>query len=365
MNIFCFKKYSFIVFFLLVLLSCESDVEITWVNPIILSVEDAEIFRIENEDIMNAFILDSFLIIKPYYDSIKIHVYNKDNLQLITKFGTAGMAPFELPFSFPLTNASITQKSNCILFYDIRTFQYKTINLDKYLSGGNVGECITSTPMDQELFFSVYLTQLDKNKFAARTDQPYQGMLFIYDTLKKEKKLIDYTPNKKIDERAKGFLYHGLLNANGSKNSLVYASRNFDQVLFYDLEGNLQKKHVFSSLKMPELNKNPIPGIVNPFLYALSTYATTDFCFVNRACQQFSSDFEQPLKPSQLLVFTWDGVMVKAFELPAVSTTSRFDICYDEEYGNLYSFYTSLEENDPHVIVRKYKIGNHLQTHVP
>ena len=365
MNIFCFKKIYLTVFFLLVLLSCDNDVEITRVNPIILSVEDAEIFRIEDEGIETAFILDSFLIIKSYYDSIKIHVYNKDNLQLITKFGTVGMAPFELPNSLPLKNASITQKSNRILFYDTRTYQFKTINLDKYLSGGNVVECITSTPMDNDLVLATYLTQLDNNKFAARTNQPNQGMFYIYDTVKKEKKLIDYTPNKNVDERTKGFLYYGELNANSSKNSIVYATRLFDQVLFYDLDGNLQKKHVFSPLKMPDLDRNPISGTVHSFEYALSTYATTNFCFVNRACQQFSPDLEQPPKPSQLLVFTWDGVIVNAFELPAVTRTSRPDICYDEESGYLYSFFTSMEENDPHVIVRKYKIGDYLQTNVP
>jgi len=62
-----------------------------------------------------------------------------------------------------------------------------------------MAECITSTPMDQDLFFAVYLTQLDNTKFAARNNQPDQGMFFIYDTLKKEKKIIDYTPNKNID----------------------------------------------------------------------------------------------------------------------------------------------------------------------
>ena len=360
MFVFHFIIKTALLFIFLSLLSCDNDVEITHVNPIILSIEDAETFRIEDGCYESVFILDSFLIMNAHCDSNKIHVFNKENLQLITKFGTGGMAPFELPYTHPLNNSSITQKNDHLLFYDLRVFQFKTINLEKYLTEGNIAECITSVPMDKALFFSIYLSQLDMHKFAARSTTPMEGTFFIYDTLKKEKKYIGYESKNKLDERTNLHIYFGELNANGSKNSMVFASRFFDQVMFYDLEGNLQKKHVFSPLKMPELPKQ-FPGPLKKlFTYAYSTYATSDFCFVHRACQLFSSDIEQPLKPSQILVFTWNGVLVNAFELPAISPTSRPHICFDEEYGYLYSFYTSMEVNDPHIVVRKYKINDYL-----
>ena len=117
---------------------------------------------------------------------------------------------------------------------------------------------------------------------------------------------------------------------------------------------------MFSPLIIPELPKQFSGPVKRLFTYAVSTYATSDFCFVHRACQLFSSDIEQTIKPSQLLVFTWDGLLVNTFEVPAISPTSRLHICYDEEFGYLYSFYTSMDESDPHVMVRKYKINNHL-----
>ena len=349
------KKHILLVMSFLLIISCnENDVEITPINQSYLSI-DSEAYRIAEGCYERVFILDSFLIMTTRCDDAKIHVYNKKNLQLITKFGTEGLAPFELPRVWQFNNSSITDQCNSIHFYDARLWQMKTINLNKILSGENIADCISSNNMDKFLFFSHNLTMLDNHKIAGRLiDEPVsKGMFFIYDTLKKETKWINYVPKIKIPEGYRVAVFYGVLNANISKNSIIYASSYFDQVLFYDLEGNLKKQHIFSKLKAPKLS-NQIKWVENGSIwYANSTYATDEYCFVYRVCQPILENSQNPT--IQILVFNWDGLLVNAFEIPYVS-----HICYDEEFGFFYTIERSREENDPYVMVRKYKIDDYL-----
>ena len=77
-------------------------------------------------------------------------------------------------------------------------------------------------------------------------------------------------------------IHYGVLNSNRSKKTIVYATRYFDQVLFYDLGGNLLKQHIFSPLKSPPLNQYKFPALPGSFIYAASTFATPDYCFIRR-----------------------------------------------------------------------------------
>ena len=354
----------FSFFCISLLLSCEKDVEITLLNLIDLP-EKHDVFRIDEEGFfLNAFILDSFIIINTNKNDDKIHVYNKKNLDFITKFGTEGLAPFELLAIEPLTNASITQKSNSILFVDTKVRQYKTINLNKYLLERNIANSISSSPIDRSdihLSFSS-LAKLNENKFAVLSqNNAEKGMFSIYDTLEKETKYIEHVPKiRGVEDRYKFLLHYGSINANSFKKSIVFASLNFDYILFYDLNGILQKRYYFSKLKMPELS-NQFSGPVNESIrYTLNTYASSEYCFFYRACQSTIEDGYYNLqKPTQLLVFSWDGLLVNAFNLPICSNQFRF--CYDDEFGYLYLFEHSSEENDPHIIVHKYKLKDYLQ----
>ena len=352
------KQIFFLFFSPSLFFSCEQEIEITPLNLIDLP-EASEVYRIEEiGHYWNPFIIDSFLIMSAISMDEKIHVYNKNNLQLIKKFGADGLAPFDLPQVHTLNNASISQNCNSILFYDVKVRQFKTINLEKLVLGGTVNDCINSNAMDRNLFLSTELTLLNDHKFAARQMGQFEadGMFFIYDTLKKEKKHIDFVPKKRVEKKYTSMLYDGVINANGLKNSIVYASQRFNHVLFYDLNGNLQKQHVFSALNMPELSKQ-FPGPVNEsIVYAADTYATSEFCFVYRLCESISVTNQS----AQLLVFSWDGLLVNAFNLPEYP--DMFAFCYDEEFGYLYLIEDSEEIDDPHIIIRKYKIDEYLLT---
>ena len=354
------KKIFFSIFLFLLIQSCKKDVEITSINPIKFP-EECEVFKIEEGCYGQMFIIDSFLIMTAFCsleeDLKRIHVYNKENLQLITKFGTTGLGPYEFPGSIkPLTTI---QHSNSISFYDPKIWHFKTINLDKYLLGDNIVNCIISTPMDPILINKDYIKVLDKHQFIGRYNNPdLEGMFFIYDTLNKQMKWIDPVPEVRgVELRNKIYLHDGEFIANSSKNSILYATKFFDQVLFYDFKGNLLKQYVFSPLKKPLFDKRYLLPARGSFMYGISAFATSEYCFVVRwGIRSGSIEPDHPPIPTQLLVFNWDGLFIRAFD---EFFGARF--CYDEEFGIIYTFDSSKEENDPYITVRKYRIGDYLQ----
>ena len=351
---------SLSIFFLV--LSCkekEEDYSITSLNPVKLP-EESESYRIEEGCYSSFFILDSFLIMTPLCNlernsevDKKIYVFNKKTLQLVAKFGTRGMANFEfLSTIFPLS--TVRQKSDSILFYDSMSKHFKTVNLNKFLSGVTVADCISSTAMYQDLMSAVSLKIVDESKFVCRSHQDAErtiSMFFIYDTKKNEMKRTKPIPNLKVDEQHRKFLYHGVLGANGSKKSIVYSTRYFDQIIFYDLNGNIMKHHVFSPLIKPELsNQYLVPVPESTLNYALDIYETSAYCFLTTRCYQFGDN------QRNLLIFNWEGLLINTFEF-----FPNTRICYDEEFECLYTFESSEEENDPYMTVRKYNIGEYLK----
>ena len=105
------------------------------------------------------------------------------------------------------------------------------------------------------------------------------------------------------------------------------------------------------------LSSNQILPLEGSFMFAQSAFATSEYCFVCRwGGRQGSVKPDDPLPPKQLLVFNWDGILVKAFD--EYYNGGRY--CYDDEFGMLYTFESSKEENDPYVTVRKYHIGDYL-----
>jgi len=342
--------------------SCNNkDVEITQLNPIKFP-EASEEFRIEEYCYYKLFIIDSFLITTSLCDLDgeikKIHVYNKKNLQLITKFGTEGLASYSFPGN--IVPLSTIQNSNNLRFYDPKIWQFKTVNLDKYLMDGKIAECVTSSPMDQDLIGKYYINELDEQLFMGRDHTPLlEGMFFIYDAKKKKMNWIEPVPNLKgISLYHKVDLHYGELIANRSKKTILFATRYFDQVLFYDFKGKLLKQHIFSPLKKPVLNDNERLPVRGSFFYAFEAFATSEYCFIRRwGGRTGTIGIDDPPLKHQLVVFNWDGLLINVFD---EYTGSQF--CYDEEFGNIYTLEYSKEENDPHTIIRKYHICDYLKT---
>ena len=356
----------FIPFFLTsIMLSCEQDIEFTTISLINLP-EVSETFRIDEGCYEEVFVLDSFLIMMARCDDYKIHVYDKNNLKFITKFGTAGQGPCDFNVAKPLQNSSSSLNSNNIILFDTRLFQLKTVNLNKLLSNENIANCVFSAPVDRDLRYMREINKLGESKFAAVGMSNYgkEGLFVIMDTLTKENQWIEFLPKKRMPDRYKRLVYYGFLGANSDKNSIIYASRYFDQILFYDMKGQLKNRHVFSKLKMPELSKQYSGPVFESIYYSVYMYASPNYCFVFRLNQNPPPEGEDEhvyRHPTQLLVYNWDGVLVKAFEIP-VSLSSFNFLCYDDEFGYLYLSDRSTEENDMYETVRKIKIGDYLRT---
>jgi len=364
-----FKEKAFLfVFMLLYFQSCtNNDIDITPINPTKFP-ESFETFRIEEGCYSNLFVIDSFLIMTANCNledndkETRIHVYNKENLKLITKFSTVGLASYEFSSTaFPL---STIQKSDQIRFYDSNIWHFKTINLDKFLFGETINECFISTPMEKNLIGNYNIKILDEYRFMGRNQSPFQkGMFFIYDTQKKEMNWIEPIPKVRgVKVQHKVDLHYGNFIANNPKNIILYSSKFFDQVLFYDYNRKLLKHYAFSPLKTPILYENERLPATGSLMYFFNVFATSEYFFVNRRGGKLLAVGSEPLAPDdpsyikQLLVFSWDGSLIKTFN---EYIGDRF--CYDNEFDVFYTIESSDSENDPHTIVRKFYLGDYLK----
>jgi hypothetical protein len=252
----------------------------------------------------------------------------------------------------PYTNVPITKLIGDIDFYDVGLWQNKNIDLKCLLSEKTEKDCIRTHSLDKDLFFSWYLTFLNDTLIAGKSIDESNGMFFIYNTRTKTKKWTKYNPKTKVDKKYRKSLYSGVINANPSKSSILFASRHFDQILFYDFEGNVTKEYYFSELKTPELSLD-FNGVSNQSVtYAISTCATSKYCYVFRILQSMQDIITNPEEFAQILVFGWEGTLKNVYKLPVLPEC----FCVDGKDEFLYLIKSNKEANEPFVKIIKYSI---------
>jgi hypothetical protein len=174
MNFFLLFK---MICLLVILISCKNDYTITPL-PESSPVNEIAIKEIPSYCYLDAFIIDSLLILTTECDDYVFHVYHKESLELITKFGEKGRAPFEFDRPRPF---NIRINSNIFDFYDVNLFQYKYINFKKILSGEPVPDCVTMNYFENELSDAHMLNYINSNAIAGRSFSEINGMIFIFD----------------------------------------------------------------------------------------------------------------------------------------------------------------------------------------
>jgi hypothetical protein len=348
------KKLLLIIVIGLLIISCNKKKSI-----VITSLEYTKILTEERTYVIpegcydNVFIIDSMMVLTSLCDDKKIHVYNKETFELIEKFGTKGSAPFELSKPWTFTNTSITSKNDSLNFYDVSLWKYINVKLNKIISGEKISDCISSNSLDKNLFFSSNLTVLNNDQIAGMSIDESKGLFFIYDAYTENKKWIEYHPEMKMDEKHRKSLYSGVITANPSRNTIIHASRYFDQVSFYDITGNLTKEYYFSDLKIPLLSSD-FNGVSNEMTtYAVNIYPTLEHCYIFRIDQSMNDILNKPKQQAHILVFNWDGLLIDAYEFLILPEL----FCVDEESGHLYLIKSNQDENNLSVNVIKYKIN--------
>ena len=279
-----------------------------------------------------AFIKDSFIVLITSCDDNYFHIFNKNTLKLVRKFGKKGKAPFE--FHFPqsyVTNTS--SKFNCpeIDIYDVNLVKDYKIDIPGIASGlKEPFEGITSQITNKKLAFSNGLGVLQGNKIAGRGLDESKGLFYIYDNISGSKRWIDYKPRFSIKDRYKMMAYYGYLSSNSTR--IVYASRFMDEVLFYNSDGELMNEHYFSSVKKPILSKKFSGVDEESMLYFVNSYGTPDFCYVIRLAYTAKDLHKSQDRTCKILSFDWDGNLKNVYQYHSFPQC----FCVDEATKTMY-----------------------------
>jgi hypothetical protein len=268
------------------------------------------------------------------------HIYNKFDLRFLGKAGTKGQAPFEFLNPYIYKTSTTTDEKDCIEFYDSHLMQSKKVDFKKILVGERIANCVVSEKLDNKLMFCHEFLILDKNRIAGLSIDESKGLFFIYD---KEKKWVDFHPHPKrnLEERYYMQVYYAQLGANSSKGVIVYAAMCYDEILFFDLSGNLKKKYYFSELIQPELATQFTGVSLDANMYSVKTYGTSEKFYVLKV-NQSQNQIENPILPVQILSFDWDGNLIDVYQLDFIPKT----FCVDEETQTIFLIQNNNVESD-------------------
>jgi hypothetical protein len=129
--------------------------------------------------------------------------------------------------------------------------------------------------------------------------------------------------------------FYGELKSNSKE--IFYATRYFDQVLFYDSSGKLLKEYYFSKLNKPILSRN-FSGVDDESpIFFKNAYGTEDFCYFLRLGWKGTDLFERKYHPTNVLVFNWNGDLVKVHDL----NSCPFLFCVDNDNTTLFGLFNN------------------------
>jgi hypothetical protein len=300
----------------------------------------------------DVFIADSLLILIANCDSNFFHVYDKNTLRLLNKFGYKGNAPHEFIRLMNYNTTTLDDRNLLIQFFDIHSGHNKTVDFERIMKGESVAGCVKEEPVDENLLFCHSVNFLGNNKVAMISVDESEGLFMIYDQKTKNKSWVDYHPKMKMEEKLRLSAYYGIVNANPDKEKIVYASRFIDEILFFNMEGKLQNAWYLSDIKKPD-KAAKFMGISNDAnVYALRTYSTPQHIYVSRVCQSMKQLVKEPKNPVQIIAFDWDGNLTDVYE-PSIFP---YLFCVDEATKKLYIIRKNDAENDPTSEIFKFSL---------
>ncbi|MDD2381007.1 MAG: hypothetical protein WCY58_11310 [Mariniphaga sp.] len=342
-------KKIYIIYYIslfIILISCTKK-EVTRL-PINNKLTYNNFISIKNYCYSSSFIYDSLLIFIAECDSNLFHVYNKNSLKLITKFGTIGRGPYDFNFPFPFnSNTSSSIKKQDYYFFDLNLPRIISINFEKASNGYSLDECISSKTIDKQLFSSNELNIVNDNVIGQRLNSS-DGLFFIYSHQSKGEKWIDYIPKLRFNKKYIGDVYSGTLCSN--EKNIIYGSRYFDEILFFDSDGKLIKEYYFSEISKPILSKQYSGVAHEAKLYIVDIYGTSDYCYVLRSGISMIKLKDSLNYPTLVLKFNWNSTLISVMEIETLPQC----MCVDEEAKIMYCI---VEDSDCSELVKLVKIS--------
>jgi len=287
-------------------------------------------------------IIDSLIIFLTYGEPYFFHVYNKNTLKLIGKFGNEGRGPFE--FHLPLMmsqKVKIRDSSYLVIFDDTRkridfvnilgainttNNYYKSINFwNKNLEQGDI---IQSAVITSDSF-------IVGNSSIATGNAEYGGRFFCYDIYKDIITWEPFYPIPKIApaKNSKGDLYKSYLALRPNGSDIAAASLFFKRIDILDKQGKLKRSIIFDQIKEPDFSKADSWPPKGSHQYFTSISVSQDYIYA----LDIDIDVDNPVSSDTVTIVktTWEdkGVLPEIIKMTPRVGKMRVDEESKKIYG--------------------------------
>jgi hypothetical protein len=252
-------------------------------------------------------IIDTFMVFGSHFGDSLIKIYSlHDPLKPLKSF-LKGSGPND--FISPLFNKSISNEtSNSIIsLYDLNMWKISKLMFNR--NDTLVDIIHNKIPAGLPPFTNLNITE----KYLYGTDIIGQsGMFFIWNKKRNQiEKIIPYYPpiNMNYKELSIPGLYEGNLCVNEHLQTIAFALRNLNVILFYDLEGNMKKSVVIGSeILAPKVDYEYLNFSNDPKYF---THITGSDEFVY--CLYNGTNIQK--SPSDVFIFNWNGDFIKRLHI--------------------------------------------------
>ncbi|QTE23538.1 BF3164 family lipoprotein [Polaribacter cellanae] len=341
------KKYLFINLFLYIFFtSCSENININSIELPGFKKIKSQVLPIKPNCFYQLHSQKSSLFVIDGCGEKYINLYSEKDYKKINSFGFKGNGPneFYFPEILPENN-----NSNEFWIHDINHKKFKKFNLKNILN--NDFAPLIVERKNPKILGGFELTIIDNEKIILGNDHiSGEGTFFIYNKKENEIKWIDFYPIiDDIPRKKRAEAYDAFIKYSKENDLIVGASRYFNRINFYKLNGDLIKSLKIGEFEYPNFNVKTnyvIPqNIVNHFI-GLVLSKNKIYTLYSGYQQKNMSHKDSRTK---LLVFDFKGKLLNSYQLD--KNISKFTI--NENENKLYGL---SQDSDGLSVVNLYKL---------
>ena len=282
-------------------------------------------------------IVDSLIIIQEYGNTYNFHVYNKNTLKLIGKFGRNGRGPSEYNLPKMMKQKIIKKDSAYLIAYDLNLKRIDSINILEAINKTNYypkSINFRNRKLSQAFPFGTAVIAADSFIVGTSPDND-EGRFFCYDIYGNHLTWEPFYPIPKITphKHIHNDLYNSYLALRPNEKDIAAASLFFERIDILDKKGKLKRSIIFENQdKDPDFSspdRMPPKGVHE---YFTSISATQDFIYSLNI--DLNIDDKEIRDTVSLIKSTWEdqGIPPKIFKM----TPRVMKMAVDEENQKIY-----------------------------
>jgi hypothetical protein len=315
---------------------------------------------IQSKGNVNLLSIDSFLVIQKREEKY-FQIYNTNNYELLSEFGTKGRGPNEFIFPELLNQISYDKITNSPLFcvYDYNRRKFTRINIINAINK-RTNEVFTNKPIPKYPQYFTYFFYRDDDMMIATPESDARFVIYL-DSLQTFI-TVPYLPNTEfpIKEELKSSVYRSTLFVNKNKGVLVSAPILLGEIDFFDLEGKYLTSSIFSqreNLRKALTNFTTNGKAFDPKYYIVQLHANEKYIYALNY-NNYQSDFleKNEFSKQSILVFDWAGNPVKKYILDNTHFIKSFAV--DWRNNRFYGYCSDGIKHHLFVFNSKFRLNN-------